>query len=264
MKTVLILLISLITLSDNALSKEKLLPNTLLEIKVIKNWEPVKDFEKFKEYSKKIPMKNWLIKKNKEWNCFDRIKDVNPYPKDDNSHWAWFTCQNYLHYAGTNNPQIIGDVLLSWASLKKDPMVVKRKTGYNVSGYDIPSTIGTFAQFYAIWYNEINYTEQERQLVNNYLVQKLFDQRFKVLNKNKIKCNIKKLKSIYSKNTGTNNCGNIRMKVAVGEIMLGFRLEDQKLLDKGHKDIYVVQAFINKDGININHASRGANTINYS
>ena len=264
MKTVLILLISLITLSDNALSKEKLLPNTLLEIKVIKNWEPVKDFEKFKEYSKKIPMKNWLIKKNKEWNCFDRIKDVNPYPKDDNSHWAWFTCQNYLHYAGTNNPQIIGDVLLSWASLKKDPMVVKRKTGYNVSGYDIPSTIGTFAQFYAIWYNEINYTEQERQLVNNYLVQKLFDQRFKVLNKNKIKCNIKKLKSIYSKNTGTNNCGNIRMKVAVGEIMLGFRLEDQKLLDKGHKDIYVVQAFINKDGININHASRGANTVNYS
>ena len=264
MKKVLILLISLITLSDNALSKEKLLPNTLLEIKVIKNWEPVKDFEKFKEYSKKIPMKNWLIKKNKEWNCFDRIKDVNPYPKDDNSHWAWFTCQNYLHYAGTNNPQIIGDVLLSWASLKKDPMVVKRKTGYNVSGYDIPSTIGTFAQFYAIWYNEINYTEQERQLVNNYLVQKLFDQRFKVLNKNKIKCNIKKLKSIYSKNTGTNNCGNIRMKVAVGEIMLGFRLEDQGLLDKGHKDIYVVQAFINKDGININHASRGANTVNYS
>ena len=54
------------------------------------------------------------------------------------------------------------------------------------------------------------------------------------------------------------------MKVAVGEIMLGFRLEDQELLDKGHKDIYVVQAFINKDGININHASRGANTVNYS
>jgi hypothetical protein len=54
------------------------------------------------------------------------------------------------------------------------------------------------------------------------------------------------------------------MKVAVGEIMLGFRLENQELLDKGHEDIYVVQAFINKDGININHASRGANTVNYS
>ena len=267
MRIVLLIVINLIVFCDLAFSKEKLLPNTLLEIKVIENWEPVKNFQKFKEYSNLTPMKGFLERKNKEWNCFDRIKNVDPYPKTDDSHWAWFTCQNYLHFAGTNNPQIIADILLSWASAKKDPMVKKKTTkaiGYNVSGYDIPSTIGTFAQFYAVWYNEISFKEKERQLVNNYLVQKLLDQRFKVLNHGKRKCNIKKLKSIYSKNTGTNNCGNIRMKVAVGEIMLGFRLKNQELLDKGHKDIYVVQAFINKDGININHASRGANTVNYS
>ena len=264
MRIILIILLSLITFYNSAFSKEKLLPNRLLEIKVIENWEPVKNFQKFKQYSKKIPIRGWYTTKNEEWNCFNRIKNVDPYPKDDYSHWAWFTCQGYLHFAGTNNPQIIGDILLHWASAKKDPMIVKRGSGYNVAGYDLPSTLGTFAQFYAVWYNEINYSKQERQLVNKYLVQKLFDQKFKVLNKGTRKCNIKKLKSIYSKNTGTNNCGNIRMKVAVGEIMLGFRLKNQELLDKGHKDIYVVQAFINKDGININHASRGANTVNYS
>jgi hypothetical protein len=264
MRSTLIILLSLITFCEFAYSKDKLLPNKLLEIKVIENWEPVKNFQKFKQYSKKIPIRGWYTSKNEEWNCFNRIKNVDPYPKDDYSHWAWFTCQGYLHFAGTNNPQIIGDILLYWASAKKDPMIVKRGSGYNVAGYDLPSTLGTFAQFYAVWYNEINYSKQERQLVNKYLVQKLFDQKFKVLNKGTRKCNIKKLKSIYSKNTGTNNCGNIRMKVAVGEIMLGFRLKNQELLDKGHKDIYVVQAFINKDGININHASRGANTVNYS
>ena len=52
MKAVLVLLISLFTFSDDVFSKEKLLPNTLLEIKVIKNWEPIKNFKKFKEYSK--------------------------------------------------------------------------------------------------------------------------------------------------------------------------------------------------------------------
>ena len=267
MKIMLVLLISLITFSDDVFSKEKLLPNTLLEIKVIKNWEPVNNFQKFKEYSKLTPVNGYLERENKKLKCFDRIKNVKPYPKDDNSHWAWFTCQNYLHVVGTLNPQLIGDILLFWASAKKDPMIAKKTTkaiGYNVSGYDIVSTLGTFAQFYAVWYKEINYTNQERELVNTYLVQKLFDQKFKVLNHGSRKCNIKKLKSIYSKNTGTNNCGNIRMKVAVGEIMLGFRLENQKLLDKGHEDIYVVQAFINIDGININHASRGANTVNYS
>ena len=119
MKAVLVLLISLFTFSDDVFSKEKLLPNTLLEIKVIKNWEPVKNFKKFKEYSKLTPMKEVVERRNKEWKCFDRIKNVDPYPKDDNSHWAWFTCQNYLHVVGTLNPQLIGDILLFWGLSKE-------------------------------------------------------------------------------------------------------------------------------------------------
>ena len=81
---------------------------------------------------------------------------------------------------------------MHWASTRKDEMIVKRASGYNVAGYDIPSTIGTFAQFYAVWYKAINYTEKERQLVNKYQVLKSFDQKFKVLNQGKRKCNIKK------------------------------------------------------------------------
>jgi hypothetical protein len=45
-------------------------------------------------------MKGFIERNDKEWNCFDRIKNVDPYPKDDNSHMAWFTCQSYLHFAG--------------------------------------------------------------------------------------------------------------------------------------------------------------------
>ena len=33
------------------------------EIKVIKNWEPVKNFQKFKEYSNLTPMKRFLERK---------------------------------------------------------------------------------------------------------------------------------------------------------------------------------------------------------
>ena len=70
MKAVLVLLISLFTFSDDVFSKEKLLPNTLLEIKVIKNWEPIKNFQKFKEYSQKRPMpenKRFIERNDKEW-----------------------------------------------------------------------------------------------------------------------------------------------------------------------------------------------------
>lgn len=103
MRIILIIVISLISFCNFAFSKEKLLPNTLLEIKVIENWKPVKNFQKFKEYSRKRPMpenKRFIERNDKEWKCFDRIKNVNPYPKDDNSHMIWFSCQNYLHFMG--------------------------------------------------------------------------------------------------------------------------------------------------------------------
>ena len=46
------------------------------------------------------------VRKNKEWNCVDRITNVNPYP-DEDSHRAWFHCQAYVHGLAASNPQII-------------------------------------------------------------------------------------------------------------------------------------------------------------
>jgi len=255
--------------SSNETSSTKpngLLPDALKQIKVVKDWEPIADWESVKEYVKLVPISEW---KNKEWNCVDRIKNVNPYPAPD-THRAWFSCQSYVHAVSSNNPQILGDILLSWASASKDPMTVVpfADPRHTSAGYDLPSTIGTFAQFYAFWYDEIAFTPDERQRVDAYMTRKLLEEKFLPISRDhngpRIKCDINDLSSIYSERTGTNNCGNVRMKVAVGEIMLGFRLENQTLLDKGHDDMYVVHAFINEDGININHASRGGNTVNYS
>ena len=240
--------------------------NTLKQIKVVKDWEPVADFKALKDYAKQVPISTYLLNQSKELNCIDRITNVNPYPNND-THVPWFKCQRNVHGLAASNPQIIGDILLTWASATKDPMFVipvTKSGGYNIAGYDIPSTIGTFAQSYAFWYDEIAYTIEERKRVDSYLTRKLMEQKFPVLNYGSRKCDINNINSIFHKDTGTNNCGNIRMKVAVGEIMLGFRLENQTLLDKGHDDMYVVLAFINEDGININHASRGGNTLNYS
>ena len=254
------------TSSEASSSKSNgLLPNTLKQIKVVKDWEPVADFEALKEYAKQVPIDGFRVRKNKEWNCLDRITNVNPYP-DKNTHRAWFHCQAYVHGLAASNPQIIGDILLTWATASKDPMFVVplEHPAHTTAAYDLPSTIGTFAQSYAFWYDEIEYTPDERRRVDSYMTKKLIEQTFPVMNYGKKPCNINNINSVFHKDTGTNNCGNIRMKVAVGEIMLGFRLENQTLLDKGHDDMYVVHAFINEDGININHASRGGNTLNYS
>jgi len=235
----------------------------------VKDWEPVADFKVLKEYAKQVPIGKFRVRKNKEWNCVDRITNVNPYP-DEDTHRAWFHCQAYVHGLAASNPQILADILLTWASATKDPMIVVpfADPRHTTAGYDLPSTIGTFAQFYALWYDEITYTPDERKRVDSYMTKKLMEQKLAPIGRNYqgpfIKCNINDINSVLNERTGTNNCGNIRMKVAVGEIMLGFRLENQTLLDKGHDDMYVVQAFINEDGVNINHAARGGNTVNYS
>ena len=253
-----------------------LLPNALKQIKVVKNWEPVTNFAALKDYAFNDYDYRWGYDKTKTMGCYDRIANVTPYPGtgtkvgggDSNS--VWFArCQQMFHDLAHKDPQIIGDIMLDWASNPVDPLTVIYNSKINVqtAGYQLPSVLGTFAQFYALWYDEVVYTSAERKLVDAYMTRKLMEQKFPVLGRNHKgpfrKCNINNINSVLNERTGTNNCGNIRNKVAVGEIMLGFRLEDQILLDKGHDDIYVVWAFINNKGININHAARGANTVNY-
>jgi hypothetical protein len=98
----------------------KLLPDKLKEIKVVKDWEPINDWESVKEYAKRVPIERFRVEKNKEWNCIDRITNVNPYP-DKDTHRAWFHCQAYVHGLAASNPQILADILLTWASASKRP-----------------------------------------------------------------------------------------------------------------------------------------------
>ena len=261
-------------------SNSTLLPNTLKQIKVVKNWEPVVNYNSMKSYVNNTYTARYQSTYNNngsQW-CINRLKTVEPYPGKapannlggDTATESWAACTYHLQTVlGSKDPMQIGKILLYWASSPVDPLTVIYNPKINVqtAGYQLPSALGTFSQFYAIFYNEMTYSSAERKLVDDYLTRKLMEQKFPVLGRdyrgpNK-KCNINDINSVLKTRTGTNNCGNIRTKVSMGEIMLGFRLENQKLLDKGHDDLYIVYAFINKDGININSASRGAATVNY-
>jgi hypothetical protein len=257
-----------------------LVSNTLKQIKVIKDWEPVVNYNNMKSYVNNTYTARYQSTYNNngsKW-CITRLKTVEPYPGKsqannyggDTATESWSACTYHLQTVlGTKDPMKIGEILLYWASSPVDPLMVihNPKLGMQTAGYQLPSTLGTFSQFYAVFYDEMTYSSAERKLVDDYLTRKLMEQEFPVLSSDhkgwRKKCNINDINSVLHDRTGTNNCANIRTKVSMGEIMLGFRLEDQKLLDKGHDDLYVVHAFINKDGINIQSASRGAGTVNY-
>ena len=255
------------TLSKSSSSKE-LVPNTLKQIKVVKDWEPVADFNALKEFATTIPIVLYLRKWNNQYGCINRIKNVNgEYTPSQNefSQKQWFTCQMYIHGLVAYKPQILGDILLSWSTPNNDPMVctTPQDPNYNGCGYHIPSALGTLAQSYSVWYDEINFTPKERERVDGYMTKKLMEQKYPILSHNTQPCDINNIHSIFEEGTDLDSCGHPRSKVAVGAIMLGFRLENQTLLDKGHDEIYLIHAFINENGIMLQEAKRGAQSPNY-
>jgi len=264
LKLLITLLAFTFTTSVNAGSLE---PNHLKQIKIVDNWSPVINFDAFKKISKEISYDkaNYYAMEFDLEQCITRIKTVTPFPKNDKTHEGWFKCQAYINSITKDNINPLKEILLSWATNPKDVMTPKmlRSNDYNVSGYDIPSTLGTFGQLYAVWYNDFNYTASERKLVDAYLLRKLTEQTFPVIDGGSKSCSIYDPLQAMRKNVDTNTCGNIRTKVALAEIMLGFRFENQALLDKGHDDIYIVLSQVNKDGVWVNQAARGANNFNY-
>ena len=226
---ILILILSVTACTTSQVESLELHPNTLREIKVVKNWEPVTNFTAMQDYTVNTYKFRWSYNDMPSKKCTERLTltNNNMFPNSDKRTKQFAGCQQYYHDVASKNPQIIADVLLAWASNPKDKLVFKwdSSIAFQTHGYQISSVLGTFSQFYAIWYDQISYTPQERNLVDAYMTKRLMAQKFPVLNKGLRKCNINRLKSIYRKSTGANNCGNIRKKVAVGEIMLGFRLE---------------------------------------
>ena len=245
--------------------------NPLKEIKIVDDWSPVINFEAFEQKSKltNYTADHYYKSLSNSLQCMKRLKTVTPLPTNDKNHVEWFKCQGYINTITKSNINPLQEILLSWATNPKDVMVpvIKNRKDYNVSGYDIPSTIGTFGQLYAIWYDDFNFTKEERKLVDAYITRKLMEQKFPVINGNHKgsfrKCNPNNPRSGLKENVDTNNCGSIRVKVATAEIMLGLRLENQTMLDKGHDDIWYVLTQVDKDGIWVNYAARGANNFSY-
>ena len=51
------------TAEDSSPRSSKLIPDKLKEIKVVKDWEPIADWESVKEYAKLVPIPEWKNEK---------------------------------------------------------------------------------------------------------------------------------------------------------------------------------------------------------
>jgi hypothetical protein len=170
------------------------------------------------------------------------------------------------------NKQIMQDILLAWAVNNVRLKGTGGPGDWTTKGHQIPSTMGVFAQYYGLHYRSFTYSEKQRTRVDAHFKKEMMRHRFGNIgaaSPDATKCHVdvpeeKMIKSHLQRRATHNDCGSIRYKVAAGEIILGFALNDQQLLDKGHDDLNVALAQFDSDGIGIVHAAKGANVVNYS
>lgn len=267
------------------LKTNHIVPNKLREIKVFPNWKPVKNYdllvaEEAFQLAQDDGINISLIKREfGEDQCISNLTKADypgrgEYRNTGRSHSNWYTkCTAWvLVQAKMGNKQIMQDILLAWS----DNNISLKGTGgsgnWTTKGYQIPSTMGVFAQYYGLHYRSFNYSDKQRTRVDAHLKKEMMRHRFGHIGAappDATKCHVdvpeeEMIKSHLQYTATHNDCGSIRYKVAAGEIILGFALNDQQLLDKGHDDLYVAFAQFDSDGIGIVHAAKGANVVNYS
>ena len=160
-------------------------------------------------------------------------------------------------------------ILLSWA---KNKPVVYPKASDNLHmsrfgdiAYAATQSVGDLASFYAVYYDDFNFTPKQRQAVESYLSDWLINhdidppemyercvldepERFEIKGNNFI---------------AGDYCGSNRWRMGLGAVYLGLRTNNQKLFTAGNRHIEINLASIDKDGIFPAWARKGALALSY-
>ena len=160
-------------------------------------------------------------------------------------------------------------ILLSWAKNKpiKYPDTNLKTSSFGDTAYAATMTVGDFASFYAVYYDDFNFTREQRQAVNDYLSDLLINYDLEP-NGNSIRCVLEEperfeIEGYEAFGIYADYCGSNRWRMGLGAVYLGLRTGNQKLFTAGNRHIEINLAAIDKDGIFPQWARKGALALSY-
>ncbi len=168
-----------------------------------------------------------------------------------------------------NDIQPFADVLLDWA-LSDRVTILPLHDDFNQDRYNARAYWSTFSSFYAYHYERFKFDVKERNLVDNYLLNKMININMDEVWQPKIRswCDPSRPELIgnmdIKKPADNNACGSTRWKATIGQLMLGLRLKNQDLFDRGIYNTRFMLELFDEEGIFVTWAVRGALSWNYS
>ena len=175
---------------------------------------------------------------------------------------AWW----YYNTGGDTSP--IRDVILSWTMNHKPTFDIYRDD-FNPDQYDAIALIALFSSFYAVKYDEFEFTRNERAAVDEFVLREMLDIPIDTVgeSKNQIFCNPNKHELIGkrgSPRSDINTCGSNRWKVTISQLLVSLRFSNQELFEKGVYNTRFKLALFDEEGIYVTWATRGALAWEYS
>jgi hypothetical protein len=199
----------------------------------------------------------------------DRLEKMSSVSEDKEQYFepTVDTCLDYypqLAGAKGRTPKDIEKLLLIWS--KTDAFVFQTPSQEKKLSlkYNVISALTVMASYYAVYYDEFEYSPEDRKLVDDYFSKKLLEVKTKDRMRTGAKrCNPRTQASFGNK-IDADGCGSLVWKTAVGQLFLGLRLNNAEVFKKGIENTQWQLNFFNEDGIFLPWASKGASAMQYT
>ena len=173
-----------------------------------------------------------------------------------------------MWYYNTGRTTPIRDVLLSWAT-KAKPTFDIYPNDFNPDHYDVMAMLTVLPSLYAVKYDEFEFSQDERQLVDQFLLNELINIPVDVIGepKEQVFCNPYKHNLIGKNIKGRadiDTCGSNRWKATIAQLLFSLRVGSQELFEEGIYNTRFKLNLFDNEGIYVTWATRGALALDYS
>jgi hypothetical protein len=281
-----------IILSDEAkeMFDDHVEQSELLKVPLPSDNRIIKDYERFKDFRKNHLANNWRVtaylwKENilglkdvskgqiltKDF-CMKMIAEFKVPTTGAKEKQDFNKCsRSFSDYAVINfddGIQLYKELILKIATAKKDKWIYinSGKDDFNPRDYQLWGTLAPITMFYAVNYEELNYTKDENKKIQQYLKNKaMIDRLDRDGNRSRRKlCPITDPMKLNGKKDKINNCGSARLRFAAAELALAIVMQDQELWAKGLWDLDYTLSMIEKEGFFVPLSAKGCKALGYT
>ena len=258
--------------------------SALLQVPMPTDNRIIKDYERFKDYRINILASNyhwtqWMWKEKSSKGelltkkvCMNIIAEfrVPTTPIQGGEEKDFKRCL----YAFMDNAVINFDdgiktfkeLILKITHSKKDYWTYKDSgvKNFNPRDYNLWGVLAPLVSFYAVNFDELDYTEKEHSTIQQYFKKKAMTERFDRDGNGRIKCDITNPMNTWRQKHSTNNCGSVRSRTAPAELALAIVMQDEELWAKGLWDLDYILSMIEEEGFFVPMSGKGCKALGYT